>query len=331
MLRSSIKFLLYCVLVIVGLLILFVLFPPGAVKPGQATQISGLQFWLVYTAIFFSIIPLVRLAKSRIPGRHSWIAVHSGVLAIGFTSMPLLPQWCGLITASTYVLLVLTPNVLSGLASRRFRAGHLRAAASYARLLPLFHPSRHTRFYSSFLSAQALASIEQKVAAYHALASRAPPEQFAGLNCSILLAQDDWMGVLTQIRSMGDAKPMIYLEIRALGELGRVEEMAMTYAIAVAESSLAPSDTLWCRLYVLAFTGRVDGVRPLLSRQLRSLSSERKAYWTFIACQAAGMHDEEARRRLETAADAADDETFRRAARRHLNASLVTEGDRKES
>src|SRR5882757_276818 len=98
MLRLSIKFLLCCVLVIAGLLILFVLFPPGAVKPGQATQISGLQFWLVYTAIFLSLVPLVRLAKSRIPGRYTWIGVHSGVLTIGFISMPQLPQWCGLIT-----------------------------------------------------------------------------------------------------------------------------------------------------------------------------------------------------------------------------------------
>jgi hypothetical protein len=138
------------------------------------------------------------------------------------------------------------------------------------------------------------------------------------------------MGVLTQIRSIGDAKPMTCLEIGALGELGRVEEMAMTYAIAVAESRLEREDFLWCRLFVLAFTGHVDGVQSLLSHQLRSLSSERKTYWTFIACQAAGTHDEEARRRLEAAADAANDETFRRAARRHLGAPLMAEQDRKD-
>lgn len=290
--------------------------------PGRTTQISGLQLGLTYAAMFFSMVPLVRLAKSRIPGRHSWIGVHSGVLAIGFISMPLLPQWSGLVTASAYVLLVFTPSVLSGFASRRFEAGHLRAAASYARLLPLFHPSRHIRFYSSFLSAQALASVEQKVAAYRALASRATPEEIAVLNRSIVVAQDDWMGVLTQVRSMDDAKPMAWIEIRALGELGRVEEMAMAYAIAIAESVLAPGNLPYCRLYVLAFTGRVDGVRSLLSRQLRSLSSQRKAYWMFIACQAARTHDEEARRHLESAADTADDETFGRAARRHLDAPL---------
>jgi len=330
MIRRSLKNLLSWAVVIVVLLVLFVWFPSGPVRPGQTTQILWSQLGLAYAAMFLSAFSLVRLAKSQIPGRHSWIAVHAGVVALGFISPPLLPQWCGFITASVFLLLVFTPNVLTDLATRRLSAGYARTAAFYARLLPLLHPSRRVRYYSSLMSAHALASIEQKVAAYQALASRAPPDEFAGLSCSILAAQDDWMGVLTQVRSMGDAKTMIRLEIRALGEVGRIEEMAMTCAIAVAESSLAHSDLLFCRLYILAFTGRVDGIQSLLNRQLRSLSSERKAYWTFIACQAAGAHDEEARRRLEAAADTADDETFRKAARRHLDASLVVEGVRKD-
>jgi hypothetical protein len=328
MFRRSIKNLFSWVLVIVVLLVLFVWLPPGPARPGQTTQFSWLQLGLTYAAMFFSLVPLVQLAKSQIPGRHSWIAVHSTVLAIGVISMPLLPQWCGFLTASIYLLFVFTPNVLSDLSLRRFRAGHLRTAASYARLLPLFHPSRHIRFFSSFLGAEALGSIEQKVAALHALVSRAPPDQFAALNCRILMAQDNWMGVLTQVRSVSDAK-LAWLEIRALGELGRIEEMTMTYGIAVAESSLTSSN-LVCRLYILAFSGRVDGVQSLLSRQLRSFSSASKAYWTFVACQAAGEHNEEVRRRLEGAVDTANDETFRRAARRHLDTSGVPEEFRKD-
>jgi hypothetical protein len=123
--------------------------------------------------MFFSAVSLMRLAKGQLPGRHSWIAVHGGVLALGLISMFLLPQWCGFITASVFLSFVFIPNVLSDLASRRIAAGYARAAASYARLLPLLHPSRHVRFYSSLLSAHALPSIEQKVAAYRALASRA--------------------------------------------------------------------------------------------------------------------------------------------------------------
>jgi len=46
-----------------------------------------------------------------------------------------------------------------------------------------------------------------------------------------------------------------------------------------------------------------------------------KAYWSFIAAQAAGTEDDEARRVLVSFARDADDETFRRRAQRHLEAA----------
>jgi hypothetical protein len=164
MARWSIKFLLACVLVIVGLLVLYVLFPPGPVRPGQTTQISWPQLGVVFSVMFLSALAIASLEKLQIPGRHTWIGVHSGVLVTGFISMPLFPQWCGLITAATYALLVLMPNVLNGIAQRRFEAGHWRAAASYGRLVRIFHPSERVRFQSSFLSAQALAGRRSSLA-----------------------------------------------------------------------------------------------------------------------------------------------------------------------
>ena len=116
--------------------------------------------------------------------------------------------------------------------------------------------------------------------------------------------------MLAQVRSAGDAKAMVRLEIRALGEprRSRRRDGPVIYAIAVAESSLEFQRRSFLRAvrpgihrYALIVSD------SLLSRQLRSLRSERKAYWTFIARQAAGAHDEEARRRLQAAADATDD------------------------
>jgi hypothetical protein len=74
-----------------------------------------------------------------------------------------------------------------------------------------------------------------------------------------------------------------------------------------------------CRLFVLAFGGRVDGVRTLLGRQLRFLAPSGKAYWVFVAGQAAGIPDEAARRALTSYANEAEDETFRVNAQRHLD------------
>jgi hypothetical protein len=318
--ESIVRLLLWSILIAIGVLTVFVLFPPAGVMPGQTArspQISAVQTWMLFAMMFVSFVSIRSLTKSRNPERKTWIGIHTGIVAVGAVTFPWLPQWSGLMMAAILVLLVFMPNVLGLVAHRRASAGHTQAAAFYARLIGLFHPSRQVRFQSSFLRAQALGSTEEKIAAYRSLAAYATPEQFALLNFYIAMAQDDWEGVLGQIRSAGEATSALkWLEIRALGELGRVEEMVMTYVWA--ESDLSASNRLFCRLYVLAFSGHFDGVRSLLSRQLRFLRSRNKAYWIFIASQAAGMPDDDARRTLASYVDAADDETFRRAAQRHL-------------
>jgi hypothetical protein len=132
-------------------------------------------------------------------------------------------------------------------------------------------------------------------------------------------------GVLAQIRSADDTMfALKWLEIRALGEIGRVDEMITTYASA--ESILSANDLAFCRLYVLAFSGRADAVRSHLSRKLRFVRPRSKAYWIFIAGQAAGTRDEDVRHTLASLVRAADAETFRRIAQRHLGAGPTPSG-----
>jgi hypothetical protein len=322
LLKSIFRLLQWSVLISIGLLIVFILFPqpgrmPGDIAPGL--QISGIQAGVVLIVMFLSSLAISSLVKSRTPGRKAWIGVHSGIVAISTASLFVLPQSCGPVAAAAYALFVFTPNVLGAMALRRVIAGHARAAALCARLICLFHPFRQARFQSSLFSAHALGSIDGKISAYRALALRATADQFAILNCFIPMAEDDWRGVLGQVRNTGNMTPLKRLEIRALGELGQIEEMVTTYAYASAEAVLSSYDLLLCRLYLLAFGGRVDGVQSLLNRQLRFLSWSTKTYWNFIARQAAGTLDGEARNRLVSAAHASDDETFRRTAQRHLD------------
>jgi hypothetical protein len=327
--KSIIRVLLWVLLIAIGVLTVFILFPPAGVMLGQTArspQISPVQAWVLLAMMLLSLLSILLLAKSQNPERKTWIGIHAGIVGVGAATFPWLPPWSGFIMAAVFVLLVYTPNVLGQVASRRASAGHTRAAAFYARLICLFHPSRQARFQASFRRAQALGSTEEKVAAYRSLAAHAAPEHFVLLNCYIAIARDDWEGVLAQIRSAAEATSALkWFEIRALGELGRVQEMAMTYVWA--ESDLSASNRLFCRLYVLAFSGHFDGVRSLLSRRLRFLRSRNKAYWIFIASQAAGMHDDDARRTLASYVDAADDETFRRAAQRHLAEAPAADRD----
>jgi hypothetical protein len=216
-----------------------------------------------------------------------------------------------------FVLFAVVPNVLVWLGSRRLIGGYNRSAAICGRLVYLCHPSRYYQFFSSLWAAHALVSTNERISAYRALAVHATAEQLAVLNYYIAIAKDDWEGVLRQSRSASETASFPKrLEIRALGEIGQVEEMMKTYALA--GSILRPPDLILCWLYVMAFSGYTDEVHSLLRRQLRFFKPRNKAYWIFVADQAAGVHEEDARRVLELFAHAADDETFHKAAQRHL-------------
>ena len=288
-------------------------------------HVTGVEPSVAFGLMFLSLLVIFLLAKGQAPDRITWIGVYAGIVVVGIVAVSCVPQWSGHIVATTLALYVLTPNILLRLALRRAIAGYDRAAAFYARQARLFHPSRQVRFNAAFLTARALGSIEKSVAGYSELALHATPEELALLNCWIPRIQGDWEGMLGQIRgatgAMSTVKP---LEILALGELGRIDEMITIYA--AAESVLPASSLPVCRLYVLAFGGRLDSVRSLLSGQLRFVRSRNKAYWIFIASQAAGTHDEDARHVLASYMHAIDDETFHRSAQRHLGAGPTPRG-----
>ena len=324
--RSLVRLLLWSAVLCIGLVTVFVLLPQAwTALPSQLRQFLDVQTSVALGLIAVSLFAIGALAKSQLPDRRTWIGTHAGVVAAGAAAVFWLPQWSPYIVATALVLFVFAPNILYGLAQRRYATGYPQAAAFYARLAWPLHPSRHMRFELSFLAAQTLGSIEERVAAYRALASHATPQQAEILNCRISEDQDDWERVLAQLRGAGD-KPSVLKpsEIRALGELGRVDDMIAAYACV--ESVLSPYNLLVGGLFVLAFSGRTEAVRSLLSGQLRSLSPQRKALWIFIAGRAAGTDDEEARRVLVSCARAADDETFRRRAHRHLNAAAAPGG-----
>src|SRR5260370_25792745 len=77
--RPAVRFLLWVILAFVGLLILFVLFPPEGVRPGQprAWQVAGVQAFAVVATLFVSgFAPRLFLGSHK---NHtiSWIALIS--------------------------------------------------------------------------------------------------------------------------------------------------------------------------------------------------------------------------------------------------------------
>jgi hypothetical protein len=157
------------------------------------------QVLTIHTSVAFglmlvSLFAIAGVAKARTPGWKTRIATLAGVMLLGIVAVVWVPQWSGYVVAVALVLFVFVPAVLSGLATRR--AGS-RVAAFYARLAYLLQPSRQTRFQSSFMRARALASMEERIAAFRNLASRASAQYSALLNCWISFEQADWEGIPT--------------------------------------------------------------------------------------------------------------------------------------
>jgi rhomboid protease GluP len=281
-----------------------------------------LQFPFAVGLMSLSALILLRTAISRRPpGWKSWAAVNIVVLVTGAAALRWLPQWSGLAVAAVFILLVLAPEVLV-LAARAFSfRGRMRAEAICTRLASLLHPTARLRFAAAVDAATAHGPIAQKVAALRALARRATPQQQMVVDVQIAVVEGDWNAVLDCIhRADAELRPGLSAwEIRALGETGRLDDMAKAFP----KEPMGPvgSDNYFGSLFVLAFGGRPESVRLLLGRKPLLHSRD---YWLAIAAkgaaaEAAGGND--AWRGVMAAfAATTQNESFRRAAQRQLAA-----------
>ncbi|HUI96013.1 MAG TPA: hypothetical protein VLX44_09695 [Xanthobacteraceae bacterium] len=311
--RSLVRLVVWSGLFIGGLAAFFAVAPYAGAALRRVSRGERLEMFAALVVMAFALLTIISASRWKGPGRASWIAVGLFVVTLGAAAIYWLPGWSGVVTAAAYAALILVPAITGRRAQHQLAAGHLRQAALSMRLASWFHPSAAMRFYADFFAAQALGPVDAKVAAYRALARDATPEQIRMLDQWSAIARDDWPSVLAQACG---AHPTPMLEVRALGELGRIDEMIAAYT--KSRSRLDRPSLLYGRLCVLAFSGRSDSVQRLLRQ--RSLAADRRAYWTAIAARAAGSGDTEPRRALARFVETSEDETFRRAAARHLAA-----------
>jgi hypothetical protein len=252
---------------------------------------------------------------NRWEGLASFIAINIIVLAAGAAALQWLPQWSGLVVVGTFALLLAPGMLLMAEQRQIFRDDH-KAAAFFARLACLLCPTGNLRFNAAARAAMANGSIEEKVAALRALALRATLRQQTFLESYVASLQDDWEPFLDHLKMTDGELPsqLHAVAICARGELGRVDEMVQTFSRSKMHLSAQELDP--CHLFILAFGGRRHGVRLLLRR--RPSSPHIDDYWTAIAAKASGTDDDEWRRIMQTVARTADNESFRRAAERHL-------------
>ena len=185
----------------------------------------SVQQFIAINLMSISGLAILIILTYRRKGSHSWLAANAIVLIIGGAALQWSAQWSG--TSGRRLLpLILGPYLLAFLGHRRVLMNRMRDAAFYAQLLAYLHPTALSRFGAALMKAQSQETIEGQVAALETLAERATPEQNALLQSCIVRVRDDWQGVLESIRRQpGATTDLKSLEMRALGEVGRIDEM----------------------------------------------------------------------------------------------------------
>ena len=300
-----------------GIVLIFspILYRRAGVGPGS-TEPPAIETFAALLVMTFSVFTIVWQARRTKRERVGGLIAYAAVFAIGAAALWGLPQYAGFVAAGAFVALIFAPNWLVRLSRRQSMAGWRRRAALSWRLASWLHPSRAMRFYAALLRVGTLASADAEVAAYAAMKRGATATEVRVLDCATAFVRDDWAAVLEHSRDVPDLKGY---EIRALAELGRLDELIA--AVTALRPKLRGRDLDHCWLIALAFAGRVDGVRTLLCGEFRFFRPDTAAYWSFIAATAAGVADD-SRRILVDYARQSDDEAFRRAAERHLSATL---------
>ena len=254
--------------------------------------------------ILLSVSIAALLSRYRVSGHLEWIMASALVALGGIPALWLAADWAGWFTATLFVLLIASPLALLDRARLAAQRRQWKRAARFHWWAYLLHPTPWTRF--GLILRRALS--DDRPGAY--LAALTQIEATGSRNqkalSRLMRAQEerDWEGLLMLSRTgevgLSEAKPH---EIRALGELGRLDEMVQIYQNAA--KWLHFHSRKECMLLMFAFTGRVERVQQLVDRPLYATDDASKTYWLAVARLRRDRNDVAARSMLTKASEMA--------------------------
>jgi len=276
-------------------------------------DLSDILVWIVGISI------LGLLLRARQLRRHepSWLLVAAVIAGLLGSLLVLAPERAGLIAAAVWFPLVAIPSLAARFANSRAARRRFAAAASWARVAAVFHPT---------------AGYRQRPALYGAAATiqggdidggRAVLEELArsgggvGAAAGLLLLQLDrrWADIAARyVPRRGGERPAD-VWVRSLGELGDVDAM-LAASVRRPGGGRAQADVL-----LAALAGRPDLVERLYRGPLRRDTPADQTFWLGTARQVAGDHDG-ARAALRSLLGC-EDHLIRRAARARLDDPLA--------
>lgn len=285
--------------------------------------------WVVYwMAIIYCLALLMALAQNRFAQGRAWSVKCAVVLALAIAAYWQQSELLQELTSGVWVFLIALPAAAARVSARNVWRGRYRRAARYAQLAGLLHPFDGWRLQRQTIGANALAArgeLDQAKAELRALLAdpRTPPRDRPAIRAQLLRIAGDWNG-LAEVCDEADARdplPLLMSRLRALGETGRLHEMVALlarYPVGSGERYLV------CRLFALAFCGRVAAVARLLP--LLPFDADGKEFRLATAEIAGGARDE-GLLRLAAIADS-DDAIAAAAVKRRRAVALAQPQDR---
>lgn len=281
-----------------------------------------LQLFLALNVIAICLLGIALTVMQRPPGYLGWAAVNIAVAAASGLALAFVPDHAGLVALVTFVPLVLAPAVLAQQSQRRSNMGRLRDAARFARLAAIFHPAPGTRFNAALMAALDSSEAQGDTGPLRQMLDGAAAGNRTFIEAMIARSEGRWDDIVDIAhRPEAARRDLAMMEIRALGELGRTDDMARCFE--EAKPALVGYHLLFAQLFVLAFAGRGGAVESLLGSALKSLDDDTKSYWRAItALNTPGLRDE-GRAGLARLAANGTRTTTRQAAERHLAAAAA--------
>lgn len=267
-----------------------------------------------------SFLVLVFGLMNRHNADGTMLALHAAVIIAGGLAIYYGYAHAGTLTAAIFVPFILAPGLLLSVSTRAQAMAQSGRAARYARYAALIQPTRQMRFRSGFLAALAHADTVDSVRALEALKPIATPAQLTSLDITIARLRGTWDDVVRLASDPArDTRGQQEAILRALGELGQVDEMVEVYQRS--KSQLMGNALFNAQLFLLAYGGRKDGVDLLLASKQGRMHPDYRAYWQGVAAFNAPGFRDVGRAKLAHLAAEAPITILREAAARYVAAA----------
>ena len=257
----------------------------------------------------------VREVGLRRHGSVALVAACCLVVLGGGLALWLSPAWAGWLTAILFVFALGWPMAFGSRALLAEGRGEWDQAARHLKWATIFYRTARARVHLEVLQISQMHDAGETGAALARIEALGSPIAKNNAYLNLAFAQRDWPSVLAFAQAEGLSGHPYGMDIRALGELGLVEEMVQAYQKAERDFRFEQPHLM---LNVLAFTGQIEHVEKLLNFAFRKIDEDDKSYWTAVACLRRNPNDLAARGRLATLQETTSRQGRRRAAAAHL-------------